>query len=140
MEDIKYDSGINEWDQLSLNNDANHYRGHSQVPDRPVKSVKNYKIYVYFDKMLSGVVKCMQFVVKLILLQISLILPEFTYFIFTSINTHINMDITFTIKHTNFIKINTNLVAGPKCSPSLQLLYFLFLLSSFFPFFQLTFW
>ena len=58
------------------------------------------------------------FVVKLTLSQILLILPEFTRFIFTTINTFINTDTTFTTKYTNFIKINTGPVTGPKCSPN----------------------
>ena len=35
------------------------------------------------------------------------------------------MDTTFATKHTNFIKINTGPVAGPKCSPSLEQFYFI---------------
>jgi hypothetical protein len=44
-------------------------------------------------------------------------LPEFTHFIFTRIDTHfITNNIRFTTKHIYFIKINT--VAGPKCDPN----------------------
>jgi hypothetical protein len=49
--------------------------------------------------------------------QISLMLPEFTHFIFITIDTFITTDTTFTTKHIYFIKINTNPVAGPKCNP-----------------------
>ena len=57
------------------------------------------------------------FVVKLTLSQILLILPEFTHFIFTTINIHISIRTQHLSQNTNFIKINTDLVVGPKCFP-----------------------
>ena len=42
-------------------------------------------------------------------------LPEFTYFIFTTIDVFITTDTKFTIKHKHFIKTHTSPIAGPKC-------------------------
>jgi hypothetical protein len=41
-----------------------------------------------------------------------------TFYFYNNKHTFINTDTTFTTKHTNFIKINTGPVAGPKCSPT----------------------
>jgi hypothetical protein len=72
------------------------------------------------------------FIIKLTLSQISLILAEFIYFIFTIINkyTFINTDTTFTTKHTNLSKSTPvpwqNLSVSP-LNYSLFSFFFLFL-------------
>ena len=76
------------------------------------------KYCVCFDKCLLGVVKCVLFVLKLTLSQISQILPKFTFYFYNNKHIFINTDIAFATKHTNFIKINTGPVKGPKCSPN----------------------
>jgi hypothetical protein len=40
-----------------------------------------------------------------------------TFYFYNNKDTFINTDTIFITKHTNFIKINTSPVAGPKCSP-----------------------
>ena len=59
------------------------------------------------------------FVVKLILSQISLILPEFTHFIFITINTHLSIRTQHLPQNTQILSKLTWVVAGPKCSPFL---------------------
>jgi hypothetical protein len=45
-------------------------------------------------------------------------LPEFTYFIFTTIDVFITINTKFTTKHKHFIKTHTGPVEGPKCVPN----------------------
>jgi hypothetical protein len=40
-----------------------------------------------------------------------------TFYFYNNRHTYINTNTTFTIIHTNFIKINKILMTGPKCSP-----------------------
>jgi hypothetical protein len=40
-----------------------------------------------------------------------------TFYFYNNKHTFLNTDTAFTIKHTNFIKINTGHMVGPKCSP-----------------------
>ena len=70
--------------------------------------VKCCKIYVVCSKV--------NFITNIIN---SIIIHKFYFY--NNKHTFINMDITFTIKHTNFIKINTKPVMGPKCSPDIRL-------------------
>ena len=75
-------------------------RSHSgTVPLKVSKIV--FFVYVLI-KYVSFVVKHVQFIVKLSLLQISLMLPKFTYFIFTDV--FITIDTKFITKHKYFIK------------------------------------
>ena len=53
-------------------------------------------------------------------------LPDFTHFIFTTIDTQISLRTHHLPQNTYFIKINTDPVVGPKCDP-------LFLFSHFRP-------
>ena len=59
------------------------------------------------------------FEVKLTLSQISLILPEFTHFIFTTINTHLSIQTQYLPQNTQILSKSTPVpVAGPKCFPT----------------------
>ena len=80
------------------------------------------KCCVYFDKYLSGVVKCVQFWSKVnFITNIINSTRIHTFYFYNNKHTFINTDTTFTTKHTNFIKINKSLVVGPKCSPLYEL-------------------
>ncbi len=46
-------------------------------------------------------------------------LPEFTYFISTTIDMFITVDTKFITKNKHFIKTHTGAVAGPKCVPKI---------------------
>ena len=55
------------------------------------------------------------------LLQISLMLPKFTHFIFTTIDTHLSLQTQHLPQNIHiFIKINTDPIAGPKCDPTIE--------------------
>jgi hypothetical protein len=67
--------------------------------------VSKIVVCVFVVKCVSIIVKYMLFVVKFRLPQISIILREFTHFIFTTINTYVHQKGTqYITKHTQFTK------------------------------------
>ena len=84
------------------------------VADRSVESIKNCNSYVYFNKMCISC--CKRYIVcsniKFIT-NITNITGIHTSYFYNNKHIFIITDITFTIKHTYFIKINTDPVARP---------------------------
>jgi hypothetical protein len=68
-------------------------------------------------KCVSVVVKYVSVVVNLSLSQMSLMLLEFTYFIFTIIDIHLPLRTQNLSQNIHIVKININPVMGPKCDP-----------------------
>lgn len=74
------------------------------------------KYYVYFDKMYVRYCKiCVIYNKVNFIINITNSTKIHTFYFYNNKHTFINMDTIFTTKHTNFIKINTNPVEGPKC-------------------------
>ena len=110
---------------LILVNQIKKVEGNSQelLRDWDVKGVKNYNICVCFDKIYVKCCKMCVFYSKVNFITISLILSKFTNFYFYNNKHIINMNTTFTTKHTNFIKINTDSVAGPSVPPKQMVIH-----------------
>ena len=67
------------------------------------------KYYVCFDKCLSSVIKCVQFCSKVnFITNITNSIRIHIFYFYNNKYTVINTDTIFTIKQTNFIKINKN--------------------------------
>jgi hypothetical protein len=88
--------------------------GNSSVSqqDRPSEGVKNYNIYVCFDKMS---VKCCTMCVVCskvnFITNITNSTRIHTFYFYNNKYTFINTDTTFITKHINFIKINSGPLA-----------------------------
>ena len=86
--------------------------------DRSVVGVKNYIIYVYFDKIFVRYCKIYVIYSKVNFITNMINSTQIhTFYFYNNIHTFINTDIIFTTKYINFIKINTSPVVGPKCFP-----------------------
>ncbi len=84
--------------------------------DCPIESIKNYNFYMYFDKMCIGCCKmCIVCSKVKFIINITNITGIYIFYFYNNRHTFITIttDITFTTKHTYFIKINTDPIAGP---------------------------